>query len=76
MSPKLPVVRAADVVRAAQHLGFVFDRQKGSHAVYLRASDGARIVIPMHSGKDLKPKTLAAILHDLGITPDELRELI
>jgi hypothetical protein len=30
----------------------------------------------MHSGRDPKPKTLVAILHDLGIPLDELRELI
>jgi predicted RNA binding protein YcfA (HicA-like mRNA interferase family) len=76
VSPKLPAVRAADVVRAAERLGFVFDRQKGSHAVYRRPSDGARAVIPMHAGKDLKPKTLVGILADLGITPDEFRKLI
>jgi predicted RNA binding protein YcfA (HicA-like mRNA interferase family) len=76
VTPKLPAVRAADVVRAAERLGFVFDRQKGSHAVYRRPADGARVVIPMHSGRDLKPKTLAGILDDLGISPGEFRKLI
>ena len=76
MSPKLPVVRANDVVRVAERLGFVFDRQRGSHAVYRRPRDGARVVIPMHSNRDLKPKTLAGILDDLGITPDEFRDLL
>jgi predicted RNA binding protein YcfA (HicA-like mRNA interferase family) len=76
VTPKLPVVRASDVVRVAQRLRFVFDRQRGSHAVYRRPSDGARDVIPLHSGRDLKPKTLAGILDDLGITPDQLRALI
>ena len=76
MSPKLPVVRATEVVRVAERLGFVFDRQRGSHAVYRRSGDGARVVIPMHTGKDLKPKTLAATLDDLGISPDEFRYLL
>ena len=51
MSPKLPVVRATEVVRVAERLGFVFDRQRGSHAVYRRPTDGARVVIPMHAGR-------------------------
>jgi len=30
----------------------------------------------MHTGRDLKPKTLAGILDDLGITADEFRNLL
>ena len=49
---KLPAVRARDLVRVAESLGFVLDRQRGSHAVYYRVSDHRRIVVPMHPGKD------------------------
>ena len=76
MSPRLPVVEAKDLVRVARKLGFVFDRQKGSHAVYLRETDQARIVIPMHSGRTIRPGTLMGILEDMGITLDRLRELL
>jgi predicted RNA binding protein YcfA (HicA-like mRNA interferase family) len=31
---KLPAVQARDVVRVAEPIGFVLDRQRGSHAVY------------------------------------------
>jgi len=44
--PKIPSIRAIQVVRVAQAIGFVLDRQKGSHAVYYRASDKRRVVIP------------------------------
>lgn len=47
---KLPVVPARDVIRVAEKLGFAFDRQKGSHMVYLRAADHRRLVIPVHKG--------------------------
>jgi predicted RNA binding protein YcfA (HicA-like mRNA interferase family) len=67
---KLPFIRARDVVRVAQSIGFVLDRQKGSHAVYYRATDKRRIVIPMHGTKDLKPGTLRGIIHDMGLTID------
>ena len=66
--PKVPSIRAREVVRVAESIGFVLDRQRGSHAVFYRASDGRRIVIPMHGAKDLKPGTLRGIIHDMGLT--------
>ncbi len=72
----MPVVRARDVIRVAERLGFVLDRQKGSHAVHYRAHDGARIVVPVHQGKDIKPKTLAGIIKDMGITAEEFVDLL
>jgi predicted RNA binding protein YcfA (HicA-like mRNA interferase family) len=76
VSPRLPVVDAKDLARVARKLGFVLDRQKGSHAVFLRENDRARIVIPMHSGTAIRPKTLLGILEDMGITVDEPRDLL
>lgn len=68
---KLPVVAARDVIRVAERLGFAFDRQRGSHAVYLRASDNLRIVIPVHKGRDLKPGTLRGLIDDMGLSVEE-----
>ncbi len=62
-------------MHVAQKVGFVFDRQRGSHAVYLRIKDRRRAVIPMHN-KDLKPGTLRGIIDDLGLTPEEFAELL
>jgi predicted RNA binding protein YcfA (HicA-like mRNA interferase family) len=76
VSPKLPAVTGKDLARVAQRLGFEFRRQKGSHAIHVRPSDRARVVIPMHSGVTLKPKTLRAIVQDLKLTLEEFRELI
>jgi predicted RNA binding protein YcfA (HicA-like mRNA interferase family) len=76
VSPRLPVVDAKDLVRVARKLGFELDHQKGSHAVFRRAADRARVVIPMHVGSSIRPKTLAGILDDLGITIEQLRELL
>jgi predicted RNA binding protein YcfA (HicA-like mRNA interferase family) len=72
--PKLPSIPARDVIRVAQATGFTFDRQRGSHAVYFRASDRRRVVIPMHGHKDLKPGTLRGIIADLGMTVDQFCE--
>ena len=77
MSPKLPAITTSkELARVAQHLGFEFRRQKGSHAVYVRPSDHRRVVIPMYSGRDLKPKTLRSIIEDMGITIEELQTLL
>lgn len=76
MSPKLPVVAAKEATRVAARLGFEFRRQKGSHAIYVRASDHARVVIPMHAGVAIKPKTLRAIIADMKITIERFTELL
>jgi predicted RNA binding protein YcfA (HicA-like mRNA interferase family) len=76
MSPKLPVIKAKDLVRVVSALGYVLDRQKGSHAVYYRKKDASRIVIPVHAGVDLKPGTLSAIVNDLGLTVEEFINLL
>ncbi len=73
---KLPATRAREAARVAQRVGFVLDRQRGSHAVYLRASDHRRVVIPMHVGTDLKPGTLRGIIADMGLTPEEFIRLL
>jgi predicted RNA binding protein YcfA (HicA-like mRNA interferase family) len=76
VSPRLPVVEARDLVRVARKLGFELDRQKGSHAVFRRTTDNARIVIPLHAGRSIRPKTLIGILEDMEITVDQLRDLL
>ncbi|MGA2630952.1 MAG: type II toxin-antitoxin system HicA family toxin [Terriglobia bacterium] len=76
MSPKLPAVTAKDLVRVAQRAGFTFRRQRGSHAIYVRDADKARIVIPMHSGKNLKPKTLHGIMADMKLSAEEFQNLL
>ncbi len=75
MTGKLPAVTAKELVRVAEKLAFAFRRQRGSHAIYVRASDQARVVIPMHKG-ELKRKTLRAIIQDLGITVEEFHEML
>ncbi|MCX7047755.1 MAG: type II toxin-antitoxin system HicA family toxin [Candidatus Sumerlaeota bacterium] len=76
MSPFLPQIKAKDLVRVVVRLGFELDRQSGSHAVYYRASDKARVVIPIHVGRDIKPKTLYGIIDDLKLTPTQFKELL
>ncbi|MEO7557984.1 MAG: type II toxin-antitoxin system HicA family toxin [Gammaproteobacteria bacterium] len=76
MSPLLPRIKAKDLIRVVKQLGFELDRQKGSHAVFYRPSDKARVVIPAHAGQDIKLKTLHGIIDDMRITPEKLKELL
>jgi predicted RNA binding protein YcfA (HicA-like mRNA interferase family) len=75
VTPRLPTATAQDLVRVAEQLGFVFRRQSGSHAIYVRASDSARVVIPMHRG-ELKRKTLRGIIQDLKVSVEEFTNLL
>ncbi len=73
--PGLPSIRPEEVVRVARRLGFIRDRQRGSHAVFLRQSDRRRVVIPMHR-RDLKRGTLRSLVSDLGISVEEFLDLL
>jgi len=75
VTAKLPAIKAKELARIAERLGFEFRRQRGSHAIYVRASDQARVVIPMHAG-DLKRKTLRSVIEDLKITVEQFQELL
>ena len=71
----LPSVKAKDFIKVIEKLGFYFDRQKGSHAIY-KDSYGQRVVIPIHSGKDLKQGTLISMIQDIGIDKKTFFELL
>jgi predicted RNA binding protein YcfA (HicA-like mRNA interferase family) len=71
----LPAISAKEVVRIAERLGFTLRRQRGSHAIYVRGSDQARVVIPMHGG-ELKRKTLRGIIQDLRISVEEFQAML
>jgi len=75
VTPKLPSVSAKELARVAERLGFTLRRQRGSHAIYVREKDQARVVIPMHTG-DLKRKTLRGIIQDLKISVEEFLEML
>ena len=76
MSPRLPAVTGKQAVRVVESLGFQLRRQRGSHAIYVRSADRARVVIPLHGSAQLKPKTLLGIILDQKITVEEFRSLL
>jgi len=75
MSPRLPRVTAAQVIRVLEKCGFRLVRQSGSHRIYKNEA-GQRVTVPFHSGKILHPKVLRSILRDTELTADEFTELL
>ena len=70
--PKLPRVSGAQVLKALQKLGFEKVRQSGSHVIARRYAKAC--VIPLHS--DLKIGTLAGLLRQADISPDEFMQVL
>jgi predicted RNA binding protein YcfA (HicA-like mRNA interferase family) len=60
-------------VQVLLRVGFVINRQKGSHIVLRRGSPYARVVVPDH--KQVRLGTLRRILNDAGVTVEQLLEL-
>lgn len=75
---RLPAVTARQLLVVAEKAGFVFDRQKGSHAVYVRTTeDGSTtIVVPVHKGRTLKRGTLHGLIDDMGLSKQEFLDLL
>lgn len=67
---RLHPVRAREVVRFLESLGFVQTRQRGSHR-FFRHADGRTTTVPDHRGEDLGRGILAKILRDAESRPEE-----
>lgn len=71
---KLPTdMSGQELVHVLLRVGFIVNRQRGSHIVLRRDSPYARVVVPDH--KQLRPGTLRQILHEAGITVEQLLDL-
>lgn len=67
---RLPPLKAREVIKGLQALGFERIRQKGSHAVF-HHEDCRRAPIPIHPAKTTSPYLLSDILKHLEIEEDE-----
>jgi predicted RNA binding protein YcfA (HicA-like mRNA interferase family) len=54
-------------------VGFVVNRQRGSHIILRRGNPYARVVVPDH--KRVRSGTLRQILNQAGVTVEQLLEL-
>lgn len=67
---KLPVLKQKEVIKRFQKLGFVKDRQSGSHVILYHSQTKQRATIPLHV-RDLPKGTLQAILNQTGVSVED-----
>jgi len=69
--PKLPRLTAKEIIKTIIKMGFVFDRQRGSH-MFFKHNDGRTTVIPNHPGEEIGPGLFNKIIkEELKITREE-----
>ena len=74
---RLPAVNGKKTIQALTRAGFVVDRIVGSYHVLALPGDHTRAVsVPVHTGRDLKPGTLRAIIRQAGLTVEEFISLL
>jgi predicted RNA binding protein YcfA (HicA-like mRNA interferase family) len=74
MPAAIPAVRGVQVVRALDRAGFHVVRISGSHHV-MKHPDGRTVSVSVHN-RDIAKGTLRNILAIIGMTTEELRDLL
>ena len=69
--PKFPVFTPRKIIKLLESHGFVLDRVKGSHHIYIHPESKRRVVVPLHK-RDLPKGTALSILKQAGIDRDAL----
>lgn len=59
--PKLPVVKAREVIKVLNKIGYIEIRQTGSHKHFKKQAEPIIVTVAYHN-YDIKPKTLKSIL--------------
>jgi len=72
--PKLPRISGQEAVRAFQRAGWELARQRGSHAVLVKAHSIYTLSIPLHPA--LGPGLLRGLIRKAGLTVEEFIELL
>ena len=70
--PKLPRIGGRECVSALQRLGFVVVRQRGSHVILRKGSQGC--VVPNH--REIRIGTLSGIVKQAGVKVEEFVEAL
>ena len=74
--PKLPVLSGREVIRILSKIGFAEKRQKGSHVILIKETEGSKkaLVVPLH--KEIDPGTLLEIIRQAGLKREEFEKLL
>ena len=74
--PRSPRITARQLIRVLKKCGFVEHTERGTSHLVFSHPDGRRTVVARHVGRDIKKGTLAGILRDIKMTPEQLRGLL
>ncbi len=72
--PRLIPISGKEMCKLVEKLGFVFDRQKGSHRVY-KHPDGRKTVVPIHGNEDIILPLLNDIIKQIKLSREEYEKL-
>lgn len=72
---KLPILKAKELIRVLEKLGFFKYHQVGSHAQF-KHMDGRRTTVPIHAGKDIGKKMLRGIITDINIAVEDFLKIL
>jgi len=61
-------------VKALRRVGFIVDHQRGSHIFLHNLERNVSVIVPYH--KEIKKGTLHSILKKVGLSIDDLKELL
>jgi predicted RNA binding protein YcfA (HicA-like mRNA interferase family) len=75
MTPKLPAIKARQIIRFLEQNGFILDHVSGSHYIYYHSASRRRAVVPQHN-RDMPKGTLMSLLREAGFTRDELLDFL
>jgi len=71
----LPVVSGREVGKALDKIGYVLDRQRGSHMILRQqTSPHRRLTVPDH--KEVAKGTLRGIIRQAGLTVQQFNDLL
>ena len=69
------MLKARDVIRVLNLLGFKKVGQKGSH-IFFEHPDGRNTLIPNHAGEDIGRGLLRQIIKEVELTPEEFSDYL
>ena len=72
--PKLPSLKPRELIKSFEKLGYIVDRQKGSHVILYHPLTKRRLTIPLHT-KDVPNGTLLAIIKQAGLTKEDFLKI-
>ncbi|HLB29429.1 MAG TPA: type II toxin-antitoxin system HicA family toxin [Dehalococcoidia bacterium] len=74
--PKLPILRPRQVITALKRDGWYEVKGRGGHRQLKHPTKPGRVTLPVHGDRPLRRDIIASILHQAGLTADELQKLL